>query len=210
MQNLKDTSSYRVNLKRRILQTAMRLFAEQGVKAVKMDDIAQQLGISKRTLYEIYQDKEELLYQGVVAFDKEKRARIGEFSKSANNVIEVIAEAYRMKVQEVHTVNPLFYDDILKYPRVEQYLKEIHVQTHEGYLLFMQKGVNEGSLRPDVNYNLFHFLLEGLGMYIMSNQLLKKYSVEELFENLFLVSLRGLCTQKGLHLLDEAFVVKNH
>ncbi len=209
MQNLKDTTSYRVCLKRRILQTAMKLFAEFGVKAVKMDDIAQQLGISKRTLYEIYQDKEELLFQGVVAFDKEKRAKIGEFAQSANNVIEVIAEAYRMKVQEVHTVNPLFYDDIMKYPRVEQYLKEIHEQTHEGYMRFMQRGVDEGSLRPDINYHLFYFLLEGLGQYIMNNQLLKKYSVEELFENLFLISLRGLCTQKGHQLLDEAFVVKN-
>ncbi len=210
MQNLKDASSYRVSLKRRIMQKAMSLFAERGVKAVKMDDIAQQLGISKRTLYEIYQDKEELLFQGVVAFDKEKRERIGVFAKSANNVIEVIAEAYRMKVQEVHTVNPLFYEDILKYPRVGQYLKEKHEQSHEGYLLFMQKGVDEGSLRPEVNYHLFHYLLEGLGQYIMNNQLLKKYSVEELFENLFLVSLRGLCTQKGLQLLDEAFIVKNH
>ena len=65
MQENRQISSYRQALKERILKTAMELFATHGVKAVKMDDIAASLGISKRTLYEIYENKEVLLLAGV-------------------------------------------------------------------------------------------------------------------------------------------------
>ena len=48
--------------KERIIDQAMHMFVSQGIKSVRMDDIAQQLGVSKRTLYEMFGDKEGLLY----------------------------------------------------------------------------------------------------------------------------------------------------
>ena len=57
MQEIKETTAYKRSLKGRILETAMKAFAERGVKAVRMDDVAQMLCISKRTLYEVYKDK---------------------------------------------------------------------------------------------------------------------------------------------------------
>lgn len=57
---------YRKELKGKILKTAMEQFLLHGIKKIKMDDIAKILGISKRTLYEIYQDKEQLLYEGLL------------------------------------------------------------------------------------------------------------------------------------------------
>ena len=57
---------YRKELKGKILKTAMEQFLLHGIKKIKMDDIAKLLGISKRTLYEIYQDKEQLLYEGLL------------------------------------------------------------------------------------------------------------------------------------------------
>lgn len=50
---------YRENLKIKILDTSMQLFKQKGIRAVKMDDIANDMGISKRTLYEIYSNKED-------------------------------------------------------------------------------------------------------------------------------------------------------
>jgi len=209
MQEIKEATLYRAVLKQRIMDTAMMLFGQQGIKAVKMHDIAKQLGISKRTLYEIYTDKEELLYQGVVAYDQKKREHLSEYASTANNVIEVIVEAYRMKVREVHTVNPVFYEDILKYPKVEAYIKDMHERRREGFISFMQRGVDEGCLRPDVDYVLFQIFLDSIGKNVMENQLVKKYSVGEIFGNLFLVIIRGLCTIKGLALLEKALAAKN-
>ncbi len=208
MQELKEASLYRATLKLRIMDTAMMLFAQQGVRAVKMHDIARHLGISKRTLYEIYTDKEELLYQGVMTYGKEKHEYLVKFAKEASNVIEVIVEAYQMKIKEAHSVNPLFYEDIMRYPRVESFIKDEHERTREGFVRFMHRGVEEGCLRSDVNYLLFQYFLDDIGLYVMNNQLMKKYSVEELFGNLFLVTLRGLCTTKGLQLLEKALAAK--
>lgn len=53
--------------KERIIEQAMQMFVTQGIKSVRMDDIAQQLGVSKRTLYELFGDKEGLLYLAMEA-----------------------------------------------------------------------------------------------------------------------------------------------
>ena len=59
---------YKLELRNRILKAAMTEFLHKGVKSVKMDDIANTLAISKRTLYEIYSNKEELLLEAVRAY----------------------------------------------------------------------------------------------------------------------------------------------
>ena len=65
MQEFKNLSAYRRGLKGKILETAMVMFAKNGIKAVRMDDIASSLNISKRTLYEIFENKEVLLFEGI-------------------------------------------------------------------------------------------------------------------------------------------------
>ena len=51
--------------KERIIEQAMHMFVSQGIKSVRMDDIAQQLRVSKRTLYELFGDKEGYIYRMV-------------------------------------------------------------------------------------------------------------------------------------------------
>ena len=66
-------SNYRRDLKERILTVAMQALKLRGIRNVRMDDIATTLGISKRTIYEIYSNKEELLLDGIMREDKETR-----------------------------------------------------------------------------------------------------------------------------------------
>ena len=54
--------------KERIIEQAMQMFVAQGIRSVRMDDIAQQLGVSKRALYELFGDKEGLLYLAMERF----------------------------------------------------------------------------------------------------------------------------------------------
>ena len=64
-----------------IIAQAAKMFAEQGIKAIRMDDIAQSLGVSKRTLYELFADKEELLYLCVSHLHQ---ANIAEFERQCS------------------------------------------------------------------------------------------------------------------------------
>lgn len=74
--------------KEHIVEQAMRMFVAQGIKAVRMDDIAQQLGVSKRTLYELFGDKEGLLHLAMTCYFDRNRSHWAEVTREARNVLE--------------------------------------------------------------------------------------------------------------------------
>ena len=203
MQVLRETTAYRASLRERIIEKAMQDFSKHGIRAVKMDTLAKELGISKRTMYEIFEDKETLLFEGIKVYGERKREYMHSYAEEGHDVIDIIMEAYHMKVEEVRAVNPDFYLDLMKYPRLAQYMKEAQQKSREGFLAFMKRGVDDGYFRPDVNYELVPHIFDALGQYILTNSLVQQYSVEELFSNCFLIALRGFCTEKGLHTIDK-------
>ena len=204
MQEIKDLTAYRLALKEKILQTATSAFVEKGIKDVKMDDIANALSISKRTLYEIYGDKETLLFEVVKRHTQNKREILRKYGEEGHHVIEIILEAYRLRVKESHDVNPAFYEDIIRYPQIVKYMESQREENKEQFMLFMQRGVKEGLFRPDVDYTILPHLFEAIAQYVMKVNLYNKYSLEEIFTNLLLVPLRGFSTEKGLKILNEA------
>ena len=119
--------------------------------------------------------------------------------------MDVILEAYRMKMEEIRSVNPVFYIDLVKYPKLQEQLRENNEHSHDDFIAFMHRGVEEGFLRADVNYEMIPHMFDAIGQYVIDHNMVQKYTVEELFSNYFLIALRGLCTEKGLRLIDEAF-----
>ena len=204
MMVLKETTAYRKQLRAKIMEAAMKAFTQKGIRAVKMDDIASSLAISKRTLYEIFEDKEHLLYETINQYDAISRQRLTDYAAQQHSVIDVILEAYRMKVEELRKVNPAFYTDIIRYPKLASYIKNNNERTRESFIKFLERGVEEGFLRADVNYEMIPHMFDALGEYMMKSKLLDKYSLDELFTNYVLVSIRGLCTEAGLKAVEEA------
>lgn len=201
MQEIKDLTAYRLSLKDKIMTTAMSAFLSNGIKAVKMDDIASALSISKRTLYEIYGDKESLLFACIRKRHQERQEYIRNYSEQ-HNVIEIVLEVYRRKVEEVKTVNYSFYQDVQLYPKVMAYVEQVHANTHDQFISFIQRGVKEGYFRKDVNYELISKLFDSIGEYVAKEGLYTQYPYEELISNMMLVPFRGFCTPKGVKILD--------
>lgn len=202
MQEIKVLSAYRKSLRERILDTAMCLFTERGIRAVKMDDIAHALSISKRTLYEIYDNKEQVLLEGSnrlrEAHQRQMEADIGRDA----NVMDIVLYIYRLKIEEFHRVNPLFYSDLGRYPKLLESFRSERERTRQQFLDFMQQGVSEGYFRSDINFELVGKLFEVQSDYMMKLELYRSYPIEELFRNMLMVSLRGICTKKGVEKLD--------
>ena len=94
IENAKENSQ-RVELKDRIIETASEAFTTHGIKSITMDDIAASLGISKRTLYEVFQDKESLLTQCILKRQEEMNAFLAETLANSKNVLEVILVCYQ-------------------------------------------------------------------------------------------------------------------
>ncbi len=204
MQEIKETTAYKKSLKGRILEAAMKAFAERGVKAVRMDDVSQMLSISKRTLYELYTDKEELLYQGVVKYDQDNRKHLTAFIEQASSVMDIIIETYQRRVVSIGSVNPQFYEDIQKYPKVVEYLNKEREHAYDQLLGFLQRGVREGYFREDVDYELVTQMYNAINTFVMNQHLLSRYSIQQVFANMLLVPLRGFCTEKGLQVIENS------
>ena len=203
MQESNNISAYRQSLKERILATAMDAFTHRGIKAVRMDDIAQALQISKRTLYEIYANKEDLLFEGITTYHRQKATAFVAYAEGCSNVMEIILGFYRQKVEESRQINPLFYTDLQKYSKIVEYMREEHNRNHEQFMDFLQRGVDEGYFLPSLNYGIVSRVFDALGHYIMDSHLYTQYTVEELLSNLIFISLRGFCTEKGMQSLDK-------
>lgn len=205
MQEIKNLTDYKLQIMDRALDTVIAAVTSRGIKAVKMDDVAAELGISKRTLYEIYDDKETLVLEGVKHYHENKKAALNAFAASNHNVLDVVIYLYENHIKEAKSINPLFYEDIVKYPRIVAYLQERKQRSQENFQKFMRRGVEEGLFRADLNYTIITHVFEALGSYMRDKQLYQQYPFHELFFNMLFVSLRGFCTTKGIGQLDKFF-----
>ena len=202
MQNNNELTNYRKGLKTRILDTAMLLFKKNGIKAVKMDDIANNLSISKRTLYEIYDNKEDLLLEGVKNDVAMRRKNMEEFRQSNDDVLQVIMHFYQVKLIEIGSINPDYYLDMRKYKKVTDYFEENKAEQKKAAEIIFRRGVDEGYFLPQLNYDIVNRLGDAAMDYVMSSKLYEKFALKDIFKNFVSVLLRGYCTEKGQTLLD--------
>jgi len=203
MYNTATETTYRQELKEKILITAINLFHKHGIRSVKMDDIANELKISKRTLYEIYSNKEELLLE-VVRRDKQReKRRMDEIGRTGLNVINIIIEVCRFRLEEFSQINPLFFEEIHKYPELLAYVRRVHDERETYAHAFIQRGIDEGLFLPNLNYDIVRTMTVALQNAIMNQYLYKKYDIKELAHVSILFFIRAYCTMKGVKLLDE-------
>ena len=98
-------ASQRAELRERILVTATEAFASKGIKSITMDDIAAALGISKRTLYEVFSDKESLLKECILKAQSDREAYLQEVYEQSHNVLEVILAVFQKSIEVFHQTN---------------------------------------------------------------------------------------------------------
>lgn len=199
-----EINEYRKELKSRIIDYAMGEFYKRGVRAVKMDEISQGLHVSKRTVYEIFGDKEELLLAGLKIKNLEMREKLETYScNGAHNVVDIIGYFYKLQMEVNSMVGVAFYEEIHRMPRVVEFFNQEHEREFADRVKFLKAGVEEGLFRQDIDYSLTMELLCASMSEIMHNQLYKKYSMQEMFDNYFLVIIRGFCTERGVALLNK-------
>lgn len=203
MQKNSSVTSYRQQLREKILKISMEEFKSKGIRAVKMDDIAALLGISKRTLYEIYSNKEELLLECVKFQEGQYDAYMASFEKDpSNNVIDIIIEFYNKQIQWLSDVNPLYFSDIQKYSQVVSYFERRDIERKQDKMIFYQRGIREGVFRDDVDYDVLSRILKASIDYIKQTQMYKEYDLTRILNNIIMLFIRGVCTYDGIKQFD--------
>lgn len=204
MEDSNNNDDGRALLHDRILTTATAEFMAKGIKAVKMDDIAKTLTISKRTLYEVFCNKEQLLMACVKRMQADENAYINNYVNSGDhNVLEIVLEFYYHRLKELKGVSPLFYTQLQKYSEITSWIRE-QKESHESEVKsFFQRGIDEGLFRSDVNYRLIdRVCIDGME-YAMRTQAFREYSLQEIFQDVTMLYIRGFCTLKGIEVLEE-------
>lgn len=204
MLNDEDGASvYRHSLSKQIITTAMAAFLSKGIKAVKMDDIANELSISKRTLYEVFATKERLLLECVKQMHADFKKHMDSFIKEDTSVIAIIIETYRYQMSKINGISPAYYYELHKYKSVTDWIDEEHKRNEWRELEFYNQGIREGYFRSDVDFELISKVCETSMNFIMENQLLRQYSIKHIFRNIILLYVRGFCTLKGVKALED-------
>lgn len=191
------------HLRESILLTAQRAFDEKGIRSVTMDEIAALLGISKRTLYEQYPNKETVLMECIRRGQQEIRQAFQQIMRTSANVIEMMIRTYLYSLEHLHRVNPLFFTDIHKYPKAYLlFCNKQHKDTSE-VLQFIRRGVEEGYFLDNLNFQILDALMQSSLDQIGRSSQFSDFQFSEVCRNLLLVFVRGICTEKGVHLFDQ-------
>ena len=200
-----EINDYRKDLRQRIIDYAMPEFYKRGIRAVKMDEISQFLHVSKRTVYEIFGDKEELLLAGMQQCGGEMHRKLEEYARNeAHNVIDILGYFYKIQMHVNQQVGVAFYEEIHHMKRIQEYMERENKMQHEDRIRFLEAGVEEGLFRKDLDYQVAMELIHVSMSEIMHQQLYKKYTMQQLFDNYLLIVFRGICTERGLTLLNKA------
>ena len=197
-------NDYRNGLKERILEYSEKEFYANGVRQVKMDNIANYLSISKRTLYEIYPTKEDLLLECLKKHDKTYESRVEQYIEEGNpNAIEIIIFSYKMKLEHFLQLNPLFLEELCKYKRVISYFDARDKERDTNFEWLFNRGVEEGFFRKDLNPRIISNMFTISLKEAIDNELYKEFGMEYLFRDIVFTLVRGICTIKGIGAIDQ-------
>lgn len=193
--------------KDRIIEQAMQMFVSQGIKSVRMDDIAQQLGVSKRTLYELFGDKEGLLYLAMDCYFERSRLRREQLCAGADNVLEAMFMVLS-DVMDASAVANRMLDNLHKfYPAVhEKLIRESSEKNRRNFRKMLEQGMDEGLFTDRFNMDLAISVLYYTASAIVARRdlmLPEGVSEREAFVQIISNFFRGISTAKGLQLVDD-------
>ncbi len=208
MGNERTAASQHEEVRRHVVEVALKAFHSKGIKTVTMDDIAHSLCMSKRTLYQMFADKEDLLLACTKSYHQERQKAFAGLSEKSTNVLEFILTLFAEDIKETQQINVDFFSEILKYPKVVAFFNEKQKMQEDDAVAFLNKGIEQGYFREGINFHIvYNQLSEGINM-MLRNEVLASYTKIEVFKNTVMLYIRGCCTMKGIEMIDR-FIEKH-
>lgn len=194
-------------LKERILIAAHELFLRYGIRSITMDDIAKHLSISKKTIYQSFKDKDEVVHELISKMLKENERIFNEVEKNSPHIIAGIFDLMNLMEKIIGQIHPGFFLDLQKYhPRTWK----LFLEFKEGCVMKsiesqLTKGIQQGLIRPDIDTRILSRMrmeqIEmGFNPVVFPHD---KYKVLDVQIALLDHFLHGVCTLKGHKLINK-------
>lgn len=191
----------------KIVKGAEELFFKYGIRSVTMDDIARHLGMSKKTIYQYFKEKEEIIHSLMKSSIEEDKIMFAENSSRSANVVEEVFGLMNHMREIFGRINPnVFYELQKYYPKTWKLFKDFKEECmRSGVETAIEKGKTDGYVRPDVNSKILSRLrLEEIEMGFNPEIFPPdKYRILDVQLTLTEHFLYGICTLRGHKLINK-------
>lgn len=199
-------------MENKIIEKAAEMYLTLGFKSVTMDDIASEMGISKKTIYHHFENKNDLVEAVTLYLFETISCGIDEIMTLDKNPIEelFVIKDFVMKNLKNESVSPIY--------QLQKYYPQIHktlmsrqfAKMGDCVIDNLKKGINQGLFRDDINLELIvRFYFAGMTS-IKDAELFNpiQFDTKEVQETYLEYHLRGITTEKGLTILKQ--ILKNN
>jgi AcrR family transcriptional regulator len=194
------------NMKDEILQTALRQFLRYGIREMSIQKLIAPLGISTKTVYKYFTNKEELLKEALHLYYVQQYEMMGSFSEG-RNIVPLLFDIWYRGIETECKVNKAFFQDLhYYYPELEKKVEvSIRKKIWKQFLQLIHQGIKEGVFKEDIIPEILLHGISAIYTAVARQGQFKDFrvSISSLFLNTIAIYIRGFCTQKGIQLLDE-------
>lgn len=190
-----------------ILIKVRELYMKYGIKSITMDDVAREMSISKKTLYQFVTDKEDLVGKFI---DNEIAIRKEEICKCFRIGLNAIEELFEISIfmnKMMRDQNPATEYDLKKYyPHDHQKIVKTRREGIYSYILLnLKKGKKEGLYRKELNDEIIAklYLSRSESIHINDIFTVEEFTSFRLFVELLTYHVRGIATEKGITVLEK-------
>jgi AcrR family transcriptional regulator len=195
-----------MDYRQRIIEEAAVMFRAYGIRSVTMDMLATRMGISKRTIYEVFSDKEELL-NGVLKWMAQMQLDVSrKILDESENVIEAIFKMLDLMTEHIQSMSPAFHLDMkrLHLDMINRVTEKEEPPYAASNVEILKRGIKEGIFRKEIDVNIINkCMLEFMKMSNEKDMLSPDaFANKDLIRNFYINFIRGISTQKGLDLIS--------
>jgi TetR/AcrR family transcriptional regulator, cholesterol catabolism regulator len=191
----------------RIIEGAAELFRIYGIKSVTMDSIASHLGMSKRTIYEAFSDKDELLIGVLQSMAEKQKELVKKILDESGNAILAIFKLLEINRDHFQNMSPAFQADMKKFHHdvLMKKADKCEMPDYRNNIQVIEKGIKQKLFRKNINPDIVNRTLYTMGMSLMNNDLYPYdlFTRKEVISNVFINYLRGISTSDGLEQIDK-------
>jgi AcrR family transcriptional regulator len=192
-----------------IAQRAFALFLRYGIKSVTMDDIARELAMSKKTLYQFFENKNDLLTQIMKMEEEHDRVCTEHIAATTENAIDEVMGYARHGMEEMAktmSAHSAIYD-LQKYYREiwDNMEKRMNDRIYTATKTNIERGIREGLYRPEVDADVIAKLYVSKLMSLIDDSVFPfdQYHRQRLFKSYLDYHIHGIATPEGLALMEE-------
>ena len=193
----------RDDIRERAIETTSDIVLKCGNLSVRMDDVAQELSVSKRTLYEIFGSKEELLVECMKRHIARMSKIIADEMGREEDVLTVFIKHLEVLIAESRERDHNKFEDMDKYPKLKKLFHEHLADMACRMRGFMELGVRQGVFRDDLNMDVLMKSFSAMGTMANKESESGQFRYDELIDGTIVVLLRGIATPKGMEKLDK-------